>query len=135
MLAHWFTDKLTNPLVWFGLGGQFVFMLRFVVQWFASERRGRSYVPIAFWYISVAGGLMLFTYAYLNRDPVIVLGQSLGLGIYLRNLYLIHSRRARYRRRRQAAQATSHAADQQQTPLPCPTDPPTARAPAGDGSE
>lgn len=100
MLAYWLIEKLNDPLVIFGLGGQFVFMMRFVVQWFASERRGRSYVPVAFWYISLGGGIMLFTYGLFDHDPVILLGQSLGLGIYLRNLILIHTRQARYRRRR-----------------------------------
>lgn len=99
MLATWLTDKLAEPLVIFGLCGQTVFMLRFVVQWFASERRGRSYVPLAFWYLSCAGGLMLVVYALLVHEPVILFGQSLGLAIYGRNLYLIHRRRYRWRRR------------------------------------
>ena len=102
MFDHWLFEKLTQPLVLFGLLGQCVFMLRFVVQWLASERRGRSYVPTAFWYISLAGGLMLFTYGILDEDPVILLGQSLGIGIYARNLYLIHARQRRYRARRNA---------------------------------
>jgi lipid-A-disaccharide synthase-like uncharacterized protein len=88
--------KLTNPLVLFGLAGQFVFMLRFVVQWFSSERRGRSHVPLAFWYLSLLGGAMLMIYGVLDADPVIILGQGLGLAIYVRNLVLIHRRRARY---------------------------------------
>lgn len=133
MLAFWLTDKLLDPLVLFGLGGQFVFMLRFVVQWFASERRGRSYVPIAFWYISLAGGIMLFTYGYFDHDPVILLGQSLGLGIYVRNLYLIHARRARYRRRRQAAQADGETAMQQSASSPRPEEADTSSSVAPGG--
>ena len=96
-LAAWSFDMLREPLVVFGLIGQSVFMLRFVVQWAASERAGRSYVPVAFWYISCAGAVMLLTYAILDEDPVILLGQSLGLGIYLRNLWLIR-RHARSQR-------------------------------------
>ncbi len=92
-LAAWSLEKISHPLVIFGLIGQCVFMMRFVVQWFASERRGRSHVPIAFWYLSVAGALMLLTYAILDEDPVILLGQSLGMVIYLRNLWLIYRRR------------------------------------------
>jgi len=104
--ASWFSEfgaKLTQPLVLFGLLGQTVFMMRFVVQWWASERRGRSYVPLGFWYLSLGGGLMLFIYGVIDQDPVIILGQSLGLGIYARNLFLIHSRRSRFSRRRNAA--------------------------------
>lgn len=97
---HWFVRKLADPLVLFGLAGQLVFMLRFLVQWWASERRGRSYVPVAFWYFSVAGGIMLLIYGLRDRDPVIIVGQALGLAIYLRNLILIHTRYARYHHRR-----------------------------------
>lgn len=96
----WLLEKLSDPLVLFGLAGQFVFMLRFVVQWLATERRGRSHVPLAFWYLSLGGGLMLFVYGWLDRDPVILLGQSLGLGIYARNIWLIQVRHARFRKRR-----------------------------------
>ena len=110
MLANWFFNDLLNWLGLFGLAGQFAFMMRFVVQWLASERRGRSYMPVAFWYLSLCGGLMLFTYALMRRDPVIMLGQALGLLIYLRNLILIYRRRIRYRRRRILA-AQSSATD------------------------
>ncbi len=103
MPGNWLFEKLTQPLVLFGLAGQVVFMLRFVVQWFASEMRGRSYVPDAFWYLSIAGGVMLLIYGWVDHDPVILLGQSLGLGIYVRNLWMIQARRSRYRDRRESA--------------------------------
>ena len=104
-------QKISNPLVIFGLVGQCVFMMRFVVQWFASERRGRSHVPIAFWYLSIAGALMLLVYAILDEDPVILLGQSLGMGIYLRNLWLI------YRRKWQARQIIDARAADRDEPM------------------
>ena len=50
-------------------------------------------VPVAFWYLSIAGGLMLFAYAVYCRDPVFILGQSMGVFIYARNLWLIHAER------------------------------------------
>lgn len=74
----------------FGLTGQLLFTGRFLVQWIASERQGRSVVPPAFWYLSVTGGLVLFTYALVRRDPVFIIGQSAGLAIYIRNLHLLH---------------------------------------------
>lgn len=77
--------------VMIGLGGQLLFTARFLVQWIASERAGRSVVPLAFWYFSVGGGLVLFAYAVYRADPVFILGQSMGLFIYLRNLWLIHA--------------------------------------------
>lgn len=93
-------DELLNPWVIFGFGAQFAFFMRFVIQWIASERRGRSYVPVVFWYFSLAGGVMLFTYAVHRQDPVFILGQGLGCLIYIRNLVLIHRRQARVRSRR-----------------------------------
>ncbi len=91
-------SRLRDPLVIFGLSGQFIFMLRFVVQWFASERAGRSHVPVAFWWLSIAGGAVLLLYGILDRDPVIILGQALAMLIYVRNLMLIHRRAARLKR-------------------------------------
>lgn len=78
-----------------GLGGQLLFTARFLVQWIASERVGRSVVPLAFWYLSIGGGLILLAYAIWRRDPVFILGQSMGLFIYIRNLVLIHAERRR----------------------------------------
>ncbi len=81
--------------VLFGLAGQLLFMCRFLVQWIASERQKRSVMPIAFWYFSIGGGVILFAYACYRADPVFILGQSVGLFIYSRNLWLIHAERRR----------------------------------------
>lgn len=72
-----------------GLVGQLMFTARFVVQWISSERARRSIIPMAFWYFSIGGGLILLSYAIYRRDPVFILGQSMGLVIYLRNIWLI----------------------------------------------
>jgi lipid-A-disaccharide synthase-like uncharacterized protein len=72
-----------------GFGGQFFFSARFLVQWFMSERAGRSVLPIHFWYFSLLGGVLLFCYAIYKRDPVFILGQGMGLAVYLRNLQLL----------------------------------------------
>ncbi len=74
----------------FGLFGQILFAGRFIVQWIASEKARRSVVPVVFWYFSIGGGAVLFSYALWRGDPVFILGQSLGLFIYSRNLWLIH---------------------------------------------
>jgi len=79
----------------FGLGGQLLFTARFLVQWIASERARRSVVPIAFWYFSIGGGAILLAYAIYRADPVFIFGQSMGLFIYLRNLWLIHAEQRR----------------------------------------
>lgn len=74
-----------------GLGGQLVFSARFLLQWAASERAGRSVVPVAFWWLSIGGAAVLLSYAIHRGDPVFILGQSMGFAIYARNLWLIHA--------------------------------------------
>lgn len=78
-------------MLWLTIGfiGQGLFSARFLVQWLVSERQKRSIIPEAFWYLSLAGGLTLLTYAIHRKDPVFILGQSVGSFIYLRNLYFI----------------------------------------------
>ncbi len=73
----------------FGLAAQLLFTARFLVQWFVSERAGRSVVPLAFWVLSIAGGLMLLVYGLVRREPIIILGQGLAVVIYIRNIMLI----------------------------------------------
>ena len=85
-------ERLFDVDAWviFGLLGQAFFTSRFVVQWVVSERKGRSTVPVAFWYLSMAGGAILFAYAFLYRhDLVFTVGQAAGLFVYGRNLMLI----------------------------------------------
>ena len=77
--------------VWlaFGLIAQLLFAARFLVQWIASERAGKSVVPMAFWFFSIGGGLMTLVYGIVKREPVIILGQSMATVIYIRNIMLI----------------------------------------------
>jgi len=72
-----------------GFSGQALFGSRFLVQWIASERQGKSVIPLAFWYLSLGGAVILFSYALIRRDPVFMLGQATGSIVYLRNLALI----------------------------------------------
>ncbi|MCB1035194.1 MAG: lipid-A-disaccharide synthase N-terminal domain-containing protein [Acidobacteria bacterium] len=78
--------------VWLVVGflGQALFSMRFLVQWISSERAGESRVPLAFWYLSLAGGATLLSYAIHRKDPVFIVGQLTGLFVYGRNLQLIH---------------------------------------------
>ena len=75
-----------------GFLGQVIFAARFIVQWIYSEKKGESLIPIAFWYLSIFGGLGLLTYAIFRKDPVIITGQLFGIFIYLRNLILIYKK-------------------------------------------
>jgi lipid-A-disaccharide synthase-like uncharacterized protein len=102
-LVHWVFEELQRPLVLFGFAAQFVFFLRFVVQWFESERRGRSHIPIAFWYLSILGGVMILVYSVLEGNLVFTCASLLSLVIYVRNLMLIFKRRARVRDRHERA--------------------------------
>ena len=81
--------------LWLAIGfcGQALFSMRFLVQWLSSEAKGRSTIPVAFWYFSVAGGVTLLAYAVHRADPVFIVGQLTGLFIYGRNLQLINAER------------------------------------------
>lgn len=72
-----------------GLIGQTMFSMRFIVQWIASEKAGKSVIPFSFWIFSFAGSLLLLLYAIYRRDPVFILGQAPNLFIYSRNIWLI----------------------------------------------
>ena len=75
--------------VFVGFVAQGLFTMRFLVQWIASERAGKSVVPTAFWVFSIGGGLMLLGYAVYRRDPVFIIGQAFGVFVYLRNLQFV----------------------------------------------
>jgi len=79
------------PTSWLilGLMGQALFSMRFLIQWIHSEKHKKSVIPTAFWYFSLAGGLTLLSYAILRQDPVFIIGQGMGLFVYIRNLMLI----------------------------------------------
>lgn len=105
---------MTNDQIWMaiGFGGQFVFSARFLVQWLSSESAKKSVFPIAFWYLSIGGGVSLLAYAIHRRDPVFIAGQASGLLIYARNLQLI--------RAEQADRSGSHASGPVGSPEPAP---------------
>lgn len=87
-------DKIPLGLLVFGTVGQFVFTLRFVYQWFYSNKRNESVLPPAFWWISLSGSCIIVIYGILRHDPVLILGQSVGFISYIRNL-MIGSREVR----------------------------------------
>ena len=76
-------------LLVFGSLGQIIFTLRFVYQWLYSRRKNESVLPLGFWLISLTGSLIIVAYALYRRDPVLILGQSTGLLVYSRNIYLL----------------------------------------------
>lgn len=87
-----FFQELVAEFDWwvvFGLAGQSMFFLRFFVQWISSERAKKSVMPVAFWYFSIAGAIIVFIYGIQEREIVLIVGQAVGMMVYLRNLYLI----------------------------------------------
>jgi lipid-A-disaccharide synthase-like uncharacterized protein len=100
--------SISPTQLWLGLGffAQALFSARFLVQWLASERAGRSVIPVAFWYLSIGGATLLLLYALHRQDPVFSLGQGAGLLVYLRNLYLI-----RKQKRKEAADLAEAAVE------------------------
>ena len=91
--------EIKTEQIWLAVGlvGQGFFFLRFFIQWIASERKKQSYIPDVFWYLSIGGSLVLLTYACYRRDPVFIVGQSIGSLIYLRNIWLINYAKNRKR--------------------------------------
>ncbi len=97
-VGNYLWDVFVVSLDWWvllGFAAQALFTMRFVVQWVASERLGKSVVPLAFWWFSIGGGLLLLAYALYRKDPVFIAGQAFGVFVYLRNLqFVLRERRA-----------------------------------------
>lgn len=79
---------LLDPWIIFGFLAQFVFFLRFAVQWWHSEKAKKSVVPLSFWYLSIAGSVMILIYSIKREDIVFITAQFLALFIYIRNIAL-----------------------------------------------
>ena len=80
-----------------GFVAQVMFTGRFAVQWLASERAGKSVIPMAFWWLSIGGGGLLLVYALYRQDIVFILGQLFSVIIYLRNIQFVLRERAQQR--------------------------------------
>ena len=77
------------PWILFGLLGQGAFFSRFLVQWVASERAGRSFIPMSFWYLSLVGSSVLLIYAIHRQEPIFLLGFLPNIVVYTRNIMLV----------------------------------------------
>jgi len=100
VVGNYLIDIFLNNFDWWvvlGFVAQLMFTGRFLIQWIESEREGKSVIPIAFWFFSIAGGLLLLAYALYRRDPVFIAGQAFGVFVYLRNLYLVMRERGDFR--------------------------------------
>ena len=96
-VGDYLQDVFVTRLDWWvllGFAAQALFTMRFAVQWIASERAGRSVIPLAFWIFSIGGGLLLLVYALYRKDPVFIAGQAFGVFVYFRNLYFVMRERS-----------------------------------------
>lgn len=84
--------EIFNPWVLFGFAAQFVFFLRFAVQWWVSEKKKESVIPISFWYLSLVGTFMILIYSIQRKDIVFIAASCLNSLIYIRNLILIRNK-------------------------------------------
>ncbi|CAL66192.1 MULTISPECIES: lipid-A-disaccharide synthase N-terminal domain-containing protein [Christiangramia] len=82
-------DNIPLWLLLLGIIAQVIFTLRFVYQWFYSEKRKVSSLPLGFWFLSLFGSLMILIYAIFRKDPVLLLGHSLGIFLYVRNILIL----------------------------------------------
>ena len=79
--------------------GNAIFFSRFFVQWYATEKHQRVMVPVAFWWLSLAGSFLLLCYAlFYRRDSVFIFAYAFTWLPYVRNL-IIHRRHTRERTR------------------------------------
>ncbi len=96
-MINYFSNLTTYEIIFLIIGfvGQGFFASRFIIQWIYSEKKGKSSIPEIFWYVSIIGGIGLLTYAISRLDPVIILGQSVGIFIYIRNIILINKNKTK----------------------------------------
>lgn len=80
-------------LLIYGSLGQIIFTLRFIYQWIYSRKRHESILPLGFWLISLLGSAIIVSYAIVRHDPVLILGQSTGLVVYIRNIWILKKQR------------------------------------------
>ena len=100
----WLTDLIWHNGKLFGITwsawkvvgwvGNAVFFSRFFVQWYATEKLKRVVVPVAFWWLSLLGSLLLLSYAiFHDHDSVFIFAYAFTWIPYIRNL-IIHRRHA-----------------------------------------
>lgn len=86
----------STELIWvsFGTTGQLIFFSRWIIQWLSSERYKSSIIPVAFWWCSLAGGIITLIYANHIGSFPFMLAQAIGITVYSRNLLLIYRRKS-----------------------------------------
>jgi lipid-A-disaccharide synthase-like uncharacterized protein len=78
-----------------GIAGQLMLNLRYLYQWYFSEKAGESILPLGFWIISAVASIFVLIYAIERWDIVLLVAQAGGLVAYIRNIYFHFKSRAR----------------------------------------
>lgn len=86
-------ENIPNWLLALGIVAQLVFIFRFVYQWISSEKKKDSHLPMGFWAISLTGSILILSYAILRVDKVLFLAHSIGMFVYIRNMYLMRKQK------------------------------------------
>lgn len=82
-------ENIPHWLLFLGIFSQILFTFRFIYQWIYSEKRKSSILPMGFWVISLIGSTLIFIYAIIRKDPVLLAGNAMGLVVYSRNIIII----------------------------------------------
>ena len=81
-------NDFTNPIIFMGAIGQLMLNLRFIHQWYYSEKHKTSILPLGFWIISTGASILILIYATYRVDPVLLVAQGMGIVVYIRNIVI-----------------------------------------------
>jgi lipid-A-disaccharide synthase-like uncharacterized protein len=87
------SEEMQKTAFWLGVGvlGQALFAMRFLVQWIATERRKKSVIPTAFWWLSLVASALMCASFTREREWVYAVGIAATSFIYARNLWLVYA--------------------------------------------
>lgn len=81
-------NDLSHPIIMLGGIGQLMLGFRFVYQWYYSEKYKTSILPLGFWVISTGASVLILQYAFYVVEPVLLVAQSMGILVYVRNMFI-----------------------------------------------
>ena len=90
---HWTAwDIFWNIIGW---SGNAVFSCRFLVQWYATEKKKQVVVPLLFWWLSLVGSLLLLVFAiFYDKHYVVIFAYAFNWIPYIRSLIIHHRYKA-----------------------------------------